>query len=247
MSTDSPLKTLDATRQRLFQLSNALLGLRNELERNALPPAQTSLLPALSLITHELTALSTHLVTNADLLESTQAFPLPTFPRAQEGLLGQLLRKKRDPAVEGWVGDGAAAAAAAGTDTSMNEGEGNERRGGLPDLWSWAADRAGEIAGTVPWGIDFTVEEVRSGVDSVHTGLKRKLNSGDDGDEDDDDDEEDGQDADDRDKMVVDGAEKEGKVDVKEVSVPMMPLEDVLRFMMTGTRAKTGGPVGAVR
>jgi len=105
---------------------------------------------------------------------------------------------------------------------------------------TWATDKAREIAGNMPWGSAFTVEERlgEGGMKSVKTGLKRDLVA-DEEDEDDEDDEDDGKDEEDDDGK--EGNNAEGKMDVdlqvEPVQVPKMPmmvLEDVLRFALTG-------------
>jgi len=123
-------------------------------------------------------------------------------------------------------------------------------------LWDWAAPRAGEIAARdVPWGLDYAVEERDGdgGVGAVRTGLARRLDAGESGDEeegDDDDEEEeeeDGEeDVDEEGKMDVDTTQSEIKQ--SDVVRPMMPLEDVMRFMSVGSAPRVMGmPPGGMR
>lgn len=97
-------------------------------------------------------------------------FPLETYPgKTQEGLLGQLLRKKLEPEVEDWVARGRHAAEEAGMGNA-------ERREKMEELWSWAGIAANELARGHEWGGEFTREEREGegGVESVVTGLVRR-------------------------------------------------------------------------
>lgn len=122
---------------------------------------------------------------------------------------------------------------------------------------TWAADKAREIAGNMPWGSAFTIEEREGegGMKSVKTGLKKDLVADEEGEDDD------GDDVDEKDEEDRDGKEgnkDDGKMDVdvqvepvQVAKVPMMVLEDVLRFAMTGgivrRSAAANGGGGMVR
>jgi len=207
---------------------------------------------AFALITHHLSALSTHLDTHRPLLTTAHAYPLPTFPgRQHEGLLGTLLRKKLEPGVADWVADGADVANGVETTAGVLDVK------GLAGLWDWASPKAAEIAaGDVAWGLDYSLEEREGegGVEGVRTGIVRRLDAG--GEEVDDDDSDDGEDDDDED---VDG---EGKMDVDEESgrkvekiqavkvenKPMMPIENLMRYMSVGMLPRAMPmPPGVVR
>lgn len=195
-----------------------------------------------ALITHHLSSLSTHLDSHRQLLTSAHAYPLPSFPgRAQEGLLGTLLRKKAEPGVEDWIEAGAAKSSSVNAD--------DEAVARLMQLWDWAAPRAGEIAaGDVGWGLDYTLEEREGegGVEAVRTGIARKLNAGESSDEEDGDEEDNDEDDDDEGnqvKMDLDGttgSQKRLGVE-KAATKPMMPLEDLVRFMSIGAVPRVAG------
>ncbi len=112
----------------------------------------------------------------------------------------------------------------------------------LLELWNWAGRAANELARRHEWGGDFTLEEREGGVENVVTGLRRKL-----GEEEDDDDDDDYENEDSGgDVKMADSAlnreefwdtDMEGKEGIKEAGNPW-PLEQVLRFMMTGGAAE---------
>lgn len=175
------------------------------------------------------------------------AYPLPNFPgRTQENLLGQLLRKKLEPNVEDWVEGGREAATGA-----METGDGGLKEHELLDLWEWAGMAANEQARKYTWGDDFTLEEREMGIESVDTGLRRKFEEN--GEESSGDDDEEAMEdaASQGDEMEVVGVRrKSGAAGVEfeltkeaEHKPPAamssaLPLDDILRFMMTGAEPK---------
>ncbi|MCJ1466865.1 mediator of RNA polymerase II transcription subunit 8 [Pseudocyphellaria aurata] len=213
------LKILEQTRQRLSQLTNSLASLQqNILQSDPLPP-WSSLQSHASIISNHLTSVSTHLSTHSALLASLAVFPLPSFPgKTQEPLLGQLLRKKLEPSIEDWVIKGQAIA-------EQEVGEETSRQD-LTELWKWAGMEANGLARGHEWGGDFTREEFDGGLENVVTGLRRKLewDEEDEDDEDNDDEEEN-----------KEGKKKEEPEDARNA----MPLEPILKFLMTGSEPRT--------
>ena len=112
-------------------------------------------------------------------------YPSTNYPgRTQEGLLGQLLRKKLEPQVETWVEQGLAA------ETDVNgvakAGENEE------ELWSWAQDWIGMRVAKYAMeeaGDNYTVEERENGIENVNTGLRRRFDEDESSDEEDEDEE----------------------------------------------------------
>jgi mediator of RNA polymerase II transcription subunit 8 len=173
-------------------------------------------------------------------------YPLPSYPgKTQEALLGQLLRKKLEPEVEDWVTQGLQVAELAGM---ADDG----KRSGVLDLWSWAGMAANELARGHEWGGDFTLEEREGGIENVVTGLKRKF-----AEEDEDEDEEEDENEDDDDAAAGKNKMESLKVDRAAEDVVLktaveqededigsrvvgdpLPLEHVLKFMMTGIERK---------
>ena len=130
--------------------------------------------------------------------------------REHETILNQLLRKKLEPRIEEWVGDGRA------------NGTNLESRGGkqdIKDFWEWAMQEANEQARKQPWEGEFTLEEVQGGTENVITGLKRSWYE-----ESDSDEEEDGS---------TELAKSRGKNNHKEEVRPLN-VDDFLRFMARG-------------
>ena len=177
---------------------------------------------------------------HAQFLKEAHAYPLPNFPgHTQEALLGQLLRKKLEPRVEDWIDEhtikhdkeealsnGAAAATGGMTKEEMR------------DLWTWAGQTSSSIVRPMldedgAFGDDYTIAEREAGVESVVTGLRRKL----DGDSEGEDQNEAGDDASEKMEDVMSStgvlAEADAGIDP---AVPTLPLESVLRFISTGTK-----------
>ena len=187
------------------------------------------------------------------LLASTLVFPSPQFPgRTQEHILQQMLRTKLEPNVEDWV--------ERGQDIARNSSKPSTQ--GLPErdlisFWQWAGKAANDEARRQKWGADYTLAEKQMGVDNVKTGLQRTLAEPPDDEseeaEDDDADEEEGSGGEDEDEEEdEEEEEQEDKMDVQEVrrksgapgleylistrpTAPQMPLENIFRFMMTGS------------
>ena len=94
-------------------------------------------------------------------------FPLPEFPgRTQEGLLGQLLRKKLEPGVEDLVAEGREYGKAEQEVVSADEQD---------ELCAFAIHFLSAEAVRRRWGSNFTLEEHERGIENVFTGLQRKL------------------------------------------------------------------------
>ena len=123
----------------------------------------------------------------------------------------------------------------------------------MQDLWSWAGMAANEQARKHTWGGNYTLEEKEGGIENVTTGLRRQLKENADESSDDDDDEEalDDQAAPDGDEMEIVGARrksgaagmefelrKESEHKAPEALSKALPLDDVLRFMMSGAEPR---------
>jgi mediator of RNA polymerase II transcription subunit 8 len=199
-----------------------------------------------ALISNNLKNVSEQLAEHQELLSSIVVYPLPQFPgRTQEHILQQLLRTKLEPEVEEWVERGQEIAHTASSDLSLRLSDSD-----LDQLWESAPQDASKEGMKQKWGADYTLAEVQMGVEHVKTGLKRELKIPEDDNEetveDDEEGEEDATDEEDddadNDKMdVVEIRRKPGGSGLQyEVSdrppiAPPMPLENVFRFMMTGS------------
>jgi mediator of RNA polymerase II transcription subunit 8 len=112
-------------------------------------------------------------------------------------LLTQLLRKKLQPQVEDWIANGERHAANNAVEPRHTNGSSaNPTESGpqpmsttqLTDLWEWAGREGNRIArdmGADAFDDVFTLEEHEAGIETVVTGLRRKLWDSDDEDEDD--------------------------------------------------------------
>jgi len=172
-------------------------------------------------------------------------------------MLTQLLRKKLDPDAESWVQSGleranerlvGSADALPHDSARIDSVAGRQQRQARERLWTDASARARELAAKMPWGANYTMAERKGegGIRKVETGLRRDLageeSEGEDDDDDDDDEEnedddvegedDEGHGAGDAEKMDVDAKKTETQPAVPKG--PMLPLEDVLRFMSTG-------------
>ena len=169
------------------------------------------------IISQNLASVSAHLNTNAPLLSSLVAYPLPSYPgREQEPVLNQLLRKKFEPRVEDWVEEGRTT----GEDALKEDGgRGWEE---INDLWEWAGVAANEQARKHEWGGDYTLEEIEGGVENVVTGLR-----------DEESDDEEGEQGD----KSAEGAGRENKKPEENGGKPLS-MEEMLRFLVKGEEPK---------
>ncbi|OLN81744.1 Mediator of RNA polymerase II transcription subunit 8 [Colletotrichum chlorophyti] len=168
--TADEFKAIEQTRQRLFQLSNSIQGLKMDvLKSNPLPPP-SSLQAQSQILLRNLQSLLETLTENTHVFQHLQVFPDVSYPgRQYENILLQLLRKKLEPGVEEWVERGRETA------RELRESEGEAA---LEDVWrevrGWTVERVQkyvlEEAGDV-----YTEEERARGVENVRTGLKRNL------------------------------------------------------------------------
>ncbi|KAL5342794.1 mediator of RNA polymerase II transcription complex subunit 8-domain-containing protein [Aspergillus crustosus] len=253
------IKSLEQSRQRLIQLTHSLGSLITSLNNSDPLPSWPSLQSQATIISSNLQSLSTHLSENHELLRSISAYPSPDFPTKTHGpTLEQLLRTKLDPRVEDWVSRGAkgdihplpAASSGGGLRAGLEaigngNGNGNavqssaERLGeaDLAALWEWAPVEANSEARRRNWGGNFTLEEREKGVQSIvaELGFRRVL----------EDDEESDEEDEDEDEMELVGGSRGvtngGEGDAgpagpggPEVVAPIVPLDEMLRFMTTG-------------
>jgi mediator of RNA polymerase II transcription subunit 8 len=122
-----------------------------------------------SILSNNINSIVEHLSRNADILNRTVVYPSTNYPgRTQEGLLGQLLRKKLEPQVETWVEEGRA----------IQEGAADSKEEDVEELWVWGKEWIGQRVVTYiqeEAGDNYTVEERERGIENVNTGLRRKF------------------------------------------------------------------------
>lgn len=201
-----------------------------------------------SIISNNLINISTQISEHHELLSSLVAYPAPSFPgTTQQGVLEQLLRTKLDPRVQDWVEKGLKAGTkSAEENRGLSEAE-------LEELWAWAPIEANQEARRRNWGGNYTLEERETGIQNVVTGLSRQLDDDDESEESDEEEDEDEDAADGEDKMEIVGVHRRPGASGVEFDITSekhragaapssaMPLTDVFRYMMTGT--KTGPEV----
>ena len=147
-------------------------------------------------------------------LAATAVYPLPSYPgREEEGLLGQLLRKKLEVGVEEWVESGRDEGQRIfGPSSSIPNSSSTVQSTAAADhwrrLWEWAGIEANGVAREYDWGGDL-----------------------------DGDDEDDAEDADEEmDEDGVDAGKTGSQVKAEEtVKGKPMSLDDMMRFMAKGT------------
>jgi mediator of RNA polymerase II transcription subunit 8 len=197
------------------------------------PAYRSSLQTSASILASNIEALTLHLSKHSDLLSRTVVYPSTNYPgRTQEGLLGQLLRKKLEPQVETWVEEGRSIQA------EVNTGKDEE------ELLAWAKEWIGARISTYAQdeaGDNYTVAERELGIENVRTGLNRKLEE-DSSDEEDEDEDMDGA------GVQVTSARRGslGQVEFglseikKDPNDKARSVEDILRFVNSGVVVEQG-------
>lgn len=173
------------------------------------------------------------------MLKSAHAYPSPAFPgHTQEGLLNQLLRKKLEPGVEGWIetglksdqsGVGANATGLAGV-----------QRGDSRDLAIHALQSAARTQEKFQdeglWSSDYTIAEIDAGSDEmsrIQAGLKRRLVGRADQESEEEDEDEDLEDGEGVDDSMPSAKERDREKGIDSTKTPL-PLETMLKFISTG-------------
>ncbi|KAL0255070.1 mediator of RNA polymerase II transcription subunit 8 [Diplodia seriata] len=220
------IRSLDLLAQRIQHLNGALEVLKNtqlaHIWDNTPPAPWPTVAHQSNIINGRLSALLEAFAANRTLLGQAHPFPLPTFPgRSHENMATQLTRKKMVPWVEDWIADGVKLAVGDEDDAAaaLARGDGDARAaklvgdGGMTgeqieELWDWAGPAGGEIG-----------REVLTAEDEDEEGE----------DEDEDEEEEEG-----GAMEGVEGAGAEKKTETVPPIRPMMPLDDILKFVSTG-------------
>ncbi|RVX67424.1 hypothetical protein B0A52_08777 [Exophiala mesophila] len=239
------IRALDKTRQLLLSLHTALVALRSEVSQNPGLPSWPALQAHANLLSSNLQTITDQLSTHSESFSSTLVNPLPQFPGKERSfILETLLRTKLEPSTQDWISDGQDIASRQQKQGHVGLAEAERDR-----LWQWGPHSANMIARGQKWGADYTLEEVRKGIDSVRTGLHRELIEPQDEAED-----EDGQgDEDEEDEITDDEAEQnptenDDKMDTRPsnestsgapdkfnlAATSMMPMTSLHRFMSTG-------------
>ncbi|TVY25652.1 Mediator of RNA polymerase II transcription subunit [Lachnellula hyalina] len=226
------IKALEQTRQRLYQLKSNIISLQTDVMRSNPLPQWSSLQASISILVTNIETLTTHLSKNADQLNRTVVYPSTNYPgRTQEALLGQLLRKKLEPSVEGWVAEGRAI-----------QDEAEQKGGDEEELWDWARSWLGprlQKYAMQESSDNYTAEERAGGIESVNTGLRRKLEDNHhDSDEEDEEDEDEDDEMEDVTTDTKGAGSRDGQFGMGEVmrdpAGKARSEDDILRFAMSG-------------
>ncbi|EMC94500.1 hypothetical protein BAUCODRAFT_550026 [Baudoinia panamericana UAMH 10762] len=238
--SNDQLRAFDDLRQRLSQLS-IFIETRKANLRNSDPlPSWPDLQGDHDHIVRNLSEVQETLSKHRELFTSAHAYPLPTFPgRTKEGTLSAVLRKKLETRGEDWIAEhlkfgtetsGQANGSVDGTTTAhpLNTSEAKQ-------LWGEASQSHRDMLGDFLQGgvfdDDYTIAEREAGIESVVTGLRRKLNDEDESDEEDDDE---GGDEDEKMEDVLPAKPASTVEPSKGNTVQPLRLETLLRFMTTG-------------
>lgn len=192
-------------------------------------PCRDSLQLSASILAQNLKSITDHMGAHSELFEKTVTYPSTNFPgRTQEGLLGQLLRKRLEPGVERWVEEGKAL---------HGKTEGIEA---LEAQWSEARDLIGRrvAEAAVSHAKDqYTAEERKLGIENVRTGLRSPMNMpGDDEESESDEDEDEDEEMEDvkvnvkKENTVVSGEQ----IEERKITGPIRTLDEIVRFGTTG-------------
>jgi mediator of RNA polymerase II transcription subunit 8 len=211
---------------------------RSILLRVAKRIGRDSLQTRAGLLAADLQQLQTIFDANRSFLTAAHPYPHAAFPgHSHEIVLQQLLRKKAEPTVEDWVEDNTNPAKVAKWDNGRDTGLGEDEQA---ELWAFAkpasTQTAGQMYSSGAFDYEYTLAEKEAGVDSVVTGLRRKLNKTMDDDDEDDEDEDEDEEMEDRvDEDVMPAAKPPNDPfgDIKGIdkSKPALPIEAWLKFM----------------
>ncbi|KAL2017672.1 hypothetical protein VTK56DRAFT_1886 [Thermocarpiscus australiensis] len=208
------LKQLELMRNRFVQLTSSLSSLRASVINSNPLPTRESLQASASILQQNIRSIQELATEYSDLFQRIAIHPSTNFPgRTQEHVLLQLLRKKLEPDVEGWVEDARETARAAGLDPStLATGVRPRGANGYDDEDTYGLDQEDEVPSdpfneqwadmldafqetlqqyvTVQVKKKYTVEEQAIGIENVRTGLKRNLEESDEEDEEEEEEEE---------------------------------------------------------
>ncbi|KAK3393707.1 mediator of RNA polymerase II transcription complex subunit 8-domain-containing protein [Podospora didyma] len=229
------LKQLELVRNRTLQLTHSLVSLKTNVFNTHPLPSRESLQASAIILQQNVKSIQEIANENSELFQRIAVHPSTNFPgRTHEHLVYQLLRKKLEPAVEGWVEEARETAKAAGLDPNKlgtTRPNGGRVGGGygsddddddyglgmdedppsdpFNDQWADIVAASDEKIGShlsKQVAQAYTVAEQQMGIENVRTGLKRTLRAEDADSSDEEDDEEDEEDEDEE----MAGTERDG-------------------------------------
>ncbi|KAI5927359.1 mediator of RNA polymerase II transcription complex subunit 8-domain-containing protein [Camillea tinctor] len=262
--TPEELKATEQTRQRLSQLSNTILSLKNDVYATNTLPSLESLQATSDILQLNLRTILDTIAQNHDLFSRVAVHPSTNFPgRTQENILLQLLRKKAEPDVEDAMDQGRQtlgslimppAVAAPETVVTSNAPISpatqaiiiaqQQKEKELEDVWDAAREACGRRIYEYAVNEEsdpFTLEERRMGIHHVRTGLRRKFEDPEESDDDEEEDDEGGEAAGmsaanqgDDDVMIVDRSLPPPAPAVTTQEVEGAPVENIMRLCAIG-------------
>lgn len=225
--TASDLRTLEQSRRQLVQLNQSIKSLQQSILTTPTLPSLDSINIQANILTNNLQNILTHFNKegNREVFEKVVAYPSTNFPGREEGkeeALRSLLRKKVEPDVETWIGEGRKAGEEIEDANKVEDHEDITKT--WNDISEWFDERIIKYVNEEA-NAEYTNEEEEQGIENVNTGLKKSYGNSradDDSDEEDED-------------IYMDASAKEEELPaVKEKS-----LGDILRVLTTGqTMAK---------
>ncbi|KAI1342920.1 mediator of RNA polymerase II transcription complex subunit 8-domain-containing protein [Xylariaceae sp. FL0016] len=237
--TQEELKSVEQARQRLYQLTNSLLSLSNNVWHSNPLPTLESIQASADILQLNMRALLDIARDNNELFSRVAVHPSTNFPgRTQENVLGQLLRKKAEPSVETRMEEGRKTLDALPTPrttldaSTLSPAELDAlKRRELESVWEGVREACTDaiIGYAQNAGKAYTDEERAMGVQNVRTGLRQVPV-----DTDDEDDDEDEEDEEDEDVMEIDRPPPPPAPEVNTAESEGTSLENIMRFAAKG-------------
>lgn len=171
------LRTLEQSRRQLVQLNHSIRSLEQSLLTTPTLPSLDSLNIQANILTANLQSIMTHLnkEENREVFEKVVAYPSTNFPgrdEMKEEVLRSLLRKKLEPDVEAWIGEGKKAG-----EEIEEAGKGEEGQEDITKVWAevsdWFSERVGKYVSEEA-NAEYTNEEEEMGIENVNTGLRKR-------------------------------------------------------------------------
>lgn len=260
---EDPVAEIERVLQRANLLKAALKSLsENVAQHNPLLPFP-ALQSRLKRIQEELSQCVKLMSDNADVFEGILIMPTPEFPAQQQSIREQLFSTLLSPAVQEWQDRAVKLSGEREAQEAKERRSGNATSLSAEDrasLWLAASTLAIEAANAQAFPFsrnnDFTVTEIRNGVEHVRRGLKRDLQvfnldkflageedseedsddpAGEDADDDEDVDEDEEAGADD--SMIIDQPAPQSHTRTPAAAMPSrtpMPVDNVLRYITRG-------------
>lgn len=212
-ASQDELLALDKARQLLTYLRDSLDRLRVALEAYDPLPPWPALEFSMGQVNMQLRSVFEHLQEHTEFLSAAHVYPLPTFPAATHvNMLTELLRKKPEPKVEDWVEEGRRAGLAITDQTKHGQENGSTPNG--HEVTAPGLSDA-EIEELWDWAAPAGNDVARNILFSTDSGAPSPTED-------------------------ISTPTARPRPAPQPAAKPMMPLEDILRFISTGAQVQSG-------